>query len=71
MSENIVIALIGAAVSLVGSASLINWRLKSLEKKVDEHNGYAQKFAESSKDLALMQKDIEFIREKMNERSSN
>jgi len=54
MSENIVIALIGAAVSLVGSASLINWRLKSLEKKVDEHNGYAQKFAESSKDLALM-----------------
>lgn len=39
-------------------------RLASLEKKVDEHNGYAQKFSETSRNIATIQKDIEWIKRK-------
>lgn len=65
MSESVVVALITAITSVVGTASLVNWRLASLEKKVDSHNSYAQLFAEHTKDIALMQKDINYIKEKM------
>lgn len=51
-------------------------RLDAIEKKLDVHNGYAEKFAESSKHLAIIderqavqskqiehiQKDIEYLR---------
>jgi len=63
MSENIIIAVLGVIASMFGSASLINWRLKELEKKVDNHNSYAQKFSEVSTDIAIIHKDIEYIKE--------
>ena len=65
MTEVIITALITGTLSVLASASLINWRLKKLEEKVDEHNGYAKKFAETHEDIALMQKDIEYIKEKI------
>lgn len=37
-------------------------RLDRLEKKVDEHNGYAQKFETIGKDIAIIKTEIEFIR---------
>lgn len=37
-------------------------RLDDVEKKLDEHNGYAEKFAESAVVMAKMQKDIEYLR---------
>ena len=37
-------------------------RLDRLEKKVDEHNGYAQKFEEIGKDIAIIKTELEFIR---------
>lgn len=37
-------------------------RLDRLEKKVDEHNGYAKKFEEIGKDIAVIKTEIEFIR---------
>lgn len=37
-------------------------RLDRLEKKVDEHNGYAKKFEEIGKDIAIIKTEIEFIR---------
>ena len=51
-------------------------KLNGVEKRLDEHNGYAQKFAESSKHLAIiderqaaqskqiehLQKDIDFLK---------
>lgn len=37
-------------------------RLDRLEKKVDEHNGYAQKFEEIGKDIAVIKTEIEFLR---------
>lgn len=46
--------------------------LVSVKKRLDSHNGYAEKFAAASKDLALTQKDvaitqkdIEFIKKQL------
>ena len=39
-------------------------RLDRIEKKLDEHNGYAQKFADATTAIALLQKDVEYIKEK-------
>ena len=33
-----------------------------VDKKLDDHNGYAEKFASASKDIALIQKDIEYLK---------
>lgn len=76
MSESVLVALISLAgivlsgvISAVVSSSLVKYRLEQLEKKVDEHNGYAKKFAETSKLIAVLQTDVSYlareIREKM------
>lgn len=41
----------------------IKAELVEVKKRLDSHNGYAEKFANSSKDMAVMQKDIEFIKD--------
>ena len=63
MSEGIIIALIGAVASVLSSAALVNWRIKKLEEKVDAHNKYSDKIASMQTDIALIQKDISYIRE--------
>lgn len=63
MTEDIIIALIGAVASVLSSAALINWRIKKLEEKVDKHNAWGQKFASYTTDIALIQKDIQYIKE--------
>lgn len=37
-------------------------RLDVIEKKLDEHNGYAKKFEEIGKDIAVIKKEIEYLR---------
>ena len=37
-------------------------RLDRLEKKVDEHNGWGEKFGEIRKDIAIIKTELEFIR---------
>ena len=37
-------------------------RLESIEKKLDIHNGYAEKFGDIQKDIAVVKKDIEYLR---------
>ena len=37
-------------------------RLDSIEKKLDIHNGYAEKFGDIQKDIAVVKKDIEYLR---------
>lgn len=63
MTENIIIAIIGAIVSIISSASLVNYRLNKLEEKVDKHNGYSDKISKMQTDIALIQKDINWIKE--------
>lgn len=36
-------------------------RLDRLEKKVDEHNGYAQKFEEIGNDIAIIKTKVEIL----------
>lgn len=36
-------------------------RLKSVEKKLDEHNGYAEKFTSISTDIAVIKNDIKTL----------
>lgn len=41
-------------------AKIERWMAR-VDKKLDEHNGYAEKFAAASKDIALIQKDIKYL----------
>ena len=43
----------------------IHSELAEVKKRLDSHNGYAEKFATASKDIAITQKDIEFIKEQI------
>ena len=38
-------------------------RLDSIEKKLDEHNGYAEKFGEIQKDIAIVKTKMEHLEE--------
>lgn len=42
----------------------IDEKIAGLSKKVDVHNGYAEKFGEVAKNMAVMAKDIEFLKSK-------
>jgi len=37
-------------------------KMESVEKRLDQHNGYAEKFARASTDIALIKKDIEYLK---------
>lgn len=40
---------------------------KKIKERLDSHNGYAEKFAENSKSIDLLQKDVEYIKEEVKE----
>ena len=40
--------------------------MERLEKKVDEHNGYAKKFEDIGKDIAVIKTEIKFLRKEHN-----
>ena len=42
----------------------IEEKIARLEKKVDEHNGYAEKFGSISTTIAVMAKDIDYLKNK-------
>ncbi len=72
MSDTVLVALISLVgiivsgiISALVASSLIKYRIDELEKKVDEHNGYAKKFAETNTDIALIKQDIQYIKENM------
>lgn len=44
--------------------SLIQTRLSEVEHKLDIHNGYAEKFGEINTSIALIQKDISYLKSK-------
>lgn len=39
-------------------------RLETIERKLDEHNGYAEKLGAISRSIVAMQKDIEYLKSK-------
>lgn len=62
MTENIIVAIIGAIASIIGSATLVNYRLKKLEEKVDQHNSYGDKIASMQTDIAVIKTDLTYIK---------
>lgn len=40
-----------------------NDRLDVIEKKIDEHNNYGKKFESCDKNIALLRKDMEYLKE--------
>ena len=72
MDNTVIVAFISLAGIIISgifsaliSSSLIKYRIERLEKKVDTHNGYAQKFAEYSEAMVGAKKDIEWIKKEM------
>ena len=71
MSEVIITAIIAGICSVVGQWLIsrereirLDERLKSVEKKLDEHNGYAQKFNDIQVDIAKISTKLENLEEK-------
>jgi len=60
----IISSVLVAFISAFTSLGLVNWRLQQIEKKLDIHNGYAEKFGEITADIKLIQKDVEYLKEK-------
>lgn len=45
-----------------GLINTILYELKEVKQRLDEHNHYAEKFADSDKRIIMIQKDIEYLR---------
>lgn len=71
MSDVIIVAIITGICSVVGQWLIsrereirLDERLKSVEKKLDEHNGYAKKFESIQIDIAKISTKIETMEDK-------
>jgi hypothetical protein len=71
MSEVVITAIIAGICSVIGQWLIsrereirLDERLKSVEKKLDEHNGYAKKFESIQIDIAKISTKIETMEEK-------
>lgn len=70
MSEVIIVAIITGVCSVVGQWLIsrereirLDERLKSVEKKLDEHNGYAEKIGQIQIDIAKITTEIANFKE--------
>lgn len=68
MSDVIIVAVITGICSVIGQWLIsrerevrLDERLKSVEKKLDEHNGYAQKFEKIQIDIAKISTKLENV----------
>ena len=43
----------------------IEAQLLDMNKRLDEHNGYAEKFADTAISITALTKDVEYIKEKL------
>lgn len=72
MDTTIIVALIAGACTLLSAfisafvaSAVLKTRLEALEKKVDTHNGYAEKFSSASQDIAVLKTDVGWIKTRM------
>lgn len=70
VSDVIIVAIITGVCSVLGQWLIsrereirLDERLKSVEKKLDEHNGYAKKFESIQVDIARISTEIKNIKE--------
>ena len=69
VNDVIIVALITGVCSVLGQWAIsrerearMDERLKSVEKKLDEHNGYAKKFEEIRVDIATISTEIQNLK---------
>lgn len=62
--------IVSAALSAGACYKIINYRLTSIENRLDKHNEYAEKFADCQKNIAVISTDIKNIREDISEMKS-
>lgn len=43
----------------------VRTELSDIKDRLDEHNGYAQKYAETHDDIIAIKKDIEYLKERL------
>lgn len=70
MDSTVIAALIsagGMGLTALSGIALIKHRLSSVEKKLDEHNGYAKMFAQAHEDIAVMKNDIQYMKDTIKE----
>lgn len=65
-------AFVAAAASIISAillnrktTALLEYRMSKVEQKLDQHNGYAKMFSETSKQIAEIQKDVAVIKTKL------
>ena len=70
LSDVIIVALITGVCSVLGQwlisrerEARMDERLKSVEKKLDEHNGYAKLFGSITTDIAVIKNEIKNLKE--------
>ena len=60
---------IGSVISAIllnrKTTALLEYRLGEVERKLDSHNGYAQKFADTSSSIGEIKTDIAVIKTKL------
>lgn len=61
-----IVSLIGTALGTFGgiltSSKLTNYRIKQLENKVDKHNNLIDRMYKAEGDIALIKKDVNFLK---------
>lgn len=55
---------IAGVISAIGALFLLEYRMKKVEERLDEHSGYAEKLNSIEKAIVAIQKDIEYIKSK-------
>ena len=53
--------IIGAVLMYRKTVALLEYRMASVERKLDEHNGYAEKLGLIQQDMAVVKTKIEFL----------
>ena len=44
------------------TVALLEYRMERVEKKLDEHNGYAEKLGDIRTDIAVMKTDLSYLK---------
>ena len=63
MNTEIIVSVLGVILSAILSLNLVNWRLNKIEQKLDEHNGYAEKIANMTTDIAVIKTTLQHMQE--------
>ena len=59
--------LVSALVSVGAFSKITDYRLKSIETRLDQHNHYADLFVKSHEDIAVIKTDLKNLKEDVSE----